>query len=99
MQDELAAEGLPMPVQILGVNAAGLESGNDAMCSGRHIPWLQDTVSEDVWKSWNVTYRDVVILDAQNARVAIYNLTSHDLSNPANYDALKSKLRDLATGR
>ena len=97
MQNELAAEGLPVPVRILGVNAVGAESANDVMCSGRSIPWLQDTASQRVWQSWNVTYRDVVILNAQNERVAIYSLTTHDLAAPADYDALKSMLRDAAT--
>ena len=99
MQKELDAEGLAVPVQILGINAVGAESGNDVMCDGRDLPWLQDTAGEQVWQSWNVTYRDVVILNPQNERVAVYNLTTHDLATPANYDTLKSMLRDLASSR
>jgi hypothetical protein len=64
------------------------------MCSGRTLPWLQETVNDDVWGDWSVTYRDVIILDANNIPVGVYNLTAHDLSAAANRDALKQKLRD-----
>ena len=80
----------------LGVNAIGLESGNQTICAGRALPWLQDVSSVDVWTSWGVTFRDVVILDAQNKRVGVYNLTEHDLRIPANYAALKSMLISAA---
>jgi hypothetical protein len=99
MQKELAAEGLVVPVRILGINAVGAEANNDVICDGRDIPWLQDTTGEQVWQSWNATYRDVVILNPQNERVAVYNLTTHDLASPADYDALKSMLRDLTSSR
>lgn len=85
-----------MPVNLLGVNEAGHESGNAAACAGRDIPWLQDTGAGGAWESWDVTYRDVVILDQHQALFATYNLTTHDLSVPANRDALKQLLRDAA---
>jgi len=44
-----------------------------------------------------VTYRDVIILDADNIPVAVFNLTTHDLSAAGNRDALKQKLRDAGT--
>ncbi|MBZ0268621.1 hypothetical protein K8I85_10735 [bacterium] len=93
MQGELDTEGLP--VHILGVNAAGLESHNAAMCAGRDLPWLQDLAdSANVWTSWNVVYRDVVILDRENQRIRAFNLTTHDLDEAADYEALKQLLRD-----
>ena len=58
------------------------------------IPLLQDTTTANVWGLWAVTYRDVVILDAQNRKVGVYNLTEHDLSVEANRNTLKSLLRD-----
>ena len=95
MQQELAAESLD--VHILGVNAAGLESGNGAMCSGRDLPWLQDLADDaNVWASWAVTYRDVVILDRDNERIDAYNLTTYDLSEAPDYAALKELLRSAA---
>lgn len=45
-----------------------------------------------VWDSWQITYRDVVILDGNNVPVAVFNLTSNDLQNSANYQALKDLL-------
>ena len=62
------------------------------MTANRVLPWLQETGDPDVWKSWAVTYRDVVILDADNQKVAVYNLTEHDLADSANYATLKSML-------
>ena len=92
MQTELAGEG----VQILGVNRIGAESGNGTNCDGRDIPWLQDRAGDDVWDLWQITYRDVLILDADNKPVATYNLTANDLGVAANYEALKMMLRDAA---
>jgi hypothetical protein len=63
------------------------------MCSGRDLPWLQETEADDVWGDWGVTYRDVIILNAENIPVDVYNLTIHDLSVEANREELKQKLR------
>jgi hypothetical protein len=90
MQDELGTG------RILGVNAVGSEAGNDAICTGRDLPWLQDTADQHVWSQWQVTYRDVIVLDEDNGRIEVYNLTDHDLSDPANYAALLALL--LAAG-
>ena len=38
----------------------------------------------------------MIILDAANYPVAVYNLTTNDLTVPANYDALKTLLVDTA---
>ncbi|MBK8164900.1 MAG: hypothetical protein IPK64_02930 [bacterium] len=91
MQDDLATDGVD-GVRILGINEAGYESGNTQMTTGRDLPWLQDTVPEPVWTSWDVTTRDVVILDGANRVLSIFNLTEHPLSDAANYAALKALL-------
>ena len=96
MQNELLAENSASTISILGINKIGSESGNSAICNGRDIPWLQDTVNDEVWLEWQVTYRDVLILDENNVPVAVYNLTQHDLNNPSNYAALKALLLDVA---
>ena len=83
-------------VQILGVNETGHESGNATITTGRTLPWLQDTMDQQVWKSWAVTYRDVVVLDAENRPIAVYNVTTTPLSTPDNYAALKQILLDAA---
>ncbi|MFH1108569.1 MAG: PEP-CTERM sorting domain-containing protein [Planctomycetota bacterium] len=102
MQNDLDANYPQLDIRILGVNGAGLESGNAFITSGRDIPWLQDLDLNgdgwsDVWRSWNVTYRDVVILDAENARVGTFNLTTHDLRIPASYDTLRRMFVDAAS--
>jgi hypothetical protein len=92
MQKEIDADSTAAAIQILGVNGVGQESGNASICANRVLPWLQDTEQQGVWTKWDVTWRDVVILDEQNEVIAIYNLTEHNLADPANYDALKSLL-------
>jgi hypothetical protein len=96
MQGELDAEGLALEIQILGINGAGLESGNAAICNGRDLPWLQETPSGTVWIDWEVAWRDVVILDVENRPVTSYNLSTHRLDVPANYETLKGLIRDAA---
>ncbi|MBM4130272.1 hypothetical protein FJ250_04500 [bacterium] len=98
MQDDLTAGGTG-GVHILGVNAAGQESGNAAMIAGRDLPWLQETLAEPVWGPWNVEWRDVVILDGANRPLAVYNLTEHPLSEAANYAELKALLESAADTR
>ncbi len=60
------------------------------------LPWLQPIAGEDVWTPWQVEYRDVVILGPGNERLGVFNLTEHDLSDPANYAALKNQLIEAA---
>ena len=61
------------------------------------MPWLQDVPAVDVWSTWAVTYRDVIILDEDNVVVGVYNLTTNDLAVPANYAALRDMLISAAT--
>ena len=96
MQVELDAADTTGSIVILGVNSIGAESGNAAVTNGRSLAWLQDTAAQAVWESWQVAYRDVVILDRANERVGAFNLTEHDLSVPAEFATLKQILLDLA---
>ena len=101
MQNDLAANYPQFDIHILGVNEAGLEAGNALTTAGRDIPWLQDVDGNhdgwsDVWTSWDVAYRDVIILDAENAKVGTFNLSSHDLQVPADYNALRQMFIDVA---
>jgi hypothetical protein len=89
MQTELAGT----TIHILGVNQFTSVSGNQQNCDGRDIPWLQEDQTSNVQGQWGALYRDVVILDADNVPVAVYNLTAHDLAVPANYDELKALLQ------
>lgn len=96
MQQEIAAADPSLDVRIHGVNKIGYESGNAGMCEGRTIPLCQDQQAQDVWTAWKVAYRDVVILDPENRPVAVFNLTTHGLGTPANYDSLKSLILQIA---
>jgi len=77
---------------LIGVNAEGYESSNEDVCDGRDLPWLQDTTDEDVWDTWDVTYRDVIILDGNNELYDVFNLTTYGLSDSDNYEALMDLL-------
>ena len=92
MQTELAGLNPTKAIQILGVNDSGLDSGNEEICNGRSIPWLQPEAGNDVWTPWEVVYRDVIILGAGNERIGTYNLTEFDLADPANYATLRDLL-------
>ena len=96
MQKELDLIDTTSEIQILGVNGVGLESGNAAITNGRTLPWLQDVADQQVWTSWAITYRDVVILDEKNEVYAVYNLTTYDLANANNYATLKNLLIQAA---
>lgn len=98
MQGEIDRLDWPVQVNCLGVNRQGAESGNAANCEGRTLPWLQDIPEVDAWGKWSVEWRDVVILNEDNERVAVFNLTTYDLRNPAYYDSLKTLLRQVAEG-
>ena len=96
LQAELLSENPSTKIRLLGLNAVGFESSISGAVSGRSLPYLQDTAAENVWADWGATWRDVRILDVNNAHVATYNLTSHDLANPANYAELKALLKSAA---
>ncbi len=84
-----------LPIQILGVNGIGYEAGNERVTEERSIPWLQDVEAVDAWSSWEVAYRDVYVLDQRGQLRFIYNLTTHDLSNPDNMDTLSEAIIGL----
>lgn len=92
MQSELDAQATGRAIHILGVNDIEFEIGNAAMTEGRVLPWLQAVDGEDAWALWQVQFRDVVILGPRNERVAVFNVTLHDLSKPESYAALKEQL-------
>ena len=96
MQKEIVLANPSTAINILGVNLQGLESTNNLVTPSVDLPWLQDTAVVDAWGLWGVTWRDVIILDRDNLRVEVYNLTSNDLNVPAKYDELKALLLSVA---
>lgn len=99
MQADIDTLGWPVDVRIHGVNERGHEGSNAVACAGKDIPWLQETADEPAWADWDVTYRDVIILDGDNVPVAVYNLTAHDLGSAVNYQQLKALLEAAAAAR
>ena len=96
MQKDVDTVATTHPIVHFGVNETGEERDNALACAGRTIPWLQDVPAVDAWGAWQVTYRDVIVLDHENKVVRAYNLTSHDLAIPANYAELRAILLDAA---
>ena len=96
MQIALDAEHPELEIDILGVNQAGHEVGNDLITDGNDIPWLQDTLEAGWWGTWNPTYRDVIILDGQGELAAVFNLTDKPVTTQANYDELYALFVELA---
>ena len=66
------------------------------MCEGRDIPWLQDVEDTDVWATWDVTYRDVIVVDSEGKRFGVFNVTDHNLGEAVHHDALKQLMLDAA---
>jgi len=96
MQKDVDSVTTARPIRLFGVNENGHASQNAEACAGRTIPWLQDIPAVNAWGAWQVTYRDVVVLDHENKVVQTYNLTSKDLAIPANYAELRAILLDAA---
>ena len=104
MQAEFDSESPELNIQIIGVNDVFHASGNPNVTNGRDIPWLQDVdlnnnnLSDATRDLWDTTQRDVVIVDTNGEQVEVYNLTSNDLANGANYNTLKQKILDASAG-
>lgn len=76
-------------MRFLAVNREdGVDSAGEAV-EGRTLPFLQDTVEVDAWGSWQVEWRDIVILDANNEVVGVMNLTDYDLEVQENVELLR----------
>jgi len=96
MQAEILDANPSSKIRIVGVNLAGQEAGNGLASAGRILPLLQDDPSTDAWTAWHAAWRDVIILDADNDAVGVFNLTDHNLSVRVEYDTLLDFLRATA---
>ena len=101
LQDELGSTYPLLKITLLGVNLQGLESGNSQAVSGRDLGLLQDVdanhdSASDAWTLWNVAWRDLVILDAKNSKLSVFNLTEHNLATASEYATLRELLVDAA---
>lgn len=96
MMTEWQTEHPGVALHLAAVNLTGLDPYADDMGANGTLPILQDTAAADVWGSWGAVYRDVVILDGDNVRSTVYNLTAHDLADPVHRDELEALLLDAA---
>lgn len=96
MQGEILAANPASKIRILGVNQTDQAGANDLATAGRSLPWLQD-VNGQAWTAWAAVWRDVVTVDGEGRKVGnVVNLTQHDLSESAEYAALKAQLLSAA---
>ena len=105
LQTELRTSYPELDIEILGVNDRGSGSivGNGPMTEGRDIPWLQDVEDasngSSVWDAWDVTERDVFILDTNNVLAGQYNLTQNDLAETVHYEELRDLFVEIASSQ
>ena len=97
MQDELNNEYPNLNITLIGVNEDGFSSGNASINTVADLPLINDNGTDQIWNTWGVTFRDVVILNEENQIVASYNLTTNSLNTSSNYDALKALLVNEAS--
>jgi hypothetical protein len=97
MLAELAAEEPSVTVRGFGINHPDSAAWNDLAIGETNLPWLQDPPLRSVWTSWDAEWRDVVILDGQNRKLAAFEVYFKPLDVPENYAALKDMLRSFAT--
>lgn len=92
LQQDLDGEDLAVPVQLHIINEVGFEHGQEDMATLVDLPLLQDTRDENAWNDWNVTYRDIIVLDEKGRFVGTHNVSANDLTNPASLETLENLL-------
>jgi len=97
MQAELDAASTSVPIQLGGINQAGVgEAFAESFGSATTLPYLQDTSSVDVYASWGASKDDLFIVGPDGLFAGYYDLGVSSLDNQATYDAIKQALIDLA---
>jgi len=102
MQDDLASAYPTLEITVLGINELGQESANALAVAGHDLPWMQDGDQNandlsDVWhEAWQAEWRDVVVLNGANEKTFVYNLTTYNLANAANYQTLRDAMLKTA---
>lgn len=101
MQTELQDEHPLLDIHFVGVNLAGLESGNAQFVEDTNLPWLQDMdhnadTMSDAWADWGAGHLDLMILDGNNEPAGSANLITHGLDDPQNHAALREAVIEVA---
>ena len=66
------------------------------MTEGVDLPWLQDLDTTDVWSAWQISYRDVIVLNAENEFESLVNVTTENLTTDVGYNTLKNLIIEAA---
>lgn len=93
MQAEILALNPSSRIRLLAVDEAWDAAAAALAVEGRTIPLLLDTPDSDVQTAWNARQHDVVILDAGNEGLGLFNLSVQNLSLAPDYAALLDYLR------
>ena len=84
-------------IQIIGINtSASAHSDTTSICSGRDLPFLQDTSTENVWGIWNALQGDIFFLDRNGNLLQIYDVGDYNLTDPSHCEELKALLKQAA---
>ena len=79
MHEELREELQSDIVEILAVNEIGYDNFEYVDTVSSQLPWIQDVEEVNAWELWEITYRDLVILDQDNIFLTTYNLTDNPM--------------------
>ena len=79
MHEELREELQTDSVEILAVNEIGYDNFEYVTTVSSQLPWVQDVEEVNAWELWEITYRDLVILDQDNIFLTTYNLTDNPM--------------------
>lgn len=79
MHEELRDELQSDMVEILAVNEIGYDNFEYVDTVSSQLPWVQDVEEVNAWDLWEITYRDLVILDQDNIFLTTYNLTDNPM--------------------
>ena len=96
MQAELNTVDTDLDISIMAVNESGYVTHYEATGEEGSLPVIQDVNEVDVWEAWEVTYRDVIILNECGEKMDVYNLTSKSLQTEENYNTLKEMILSVA---
>ncbi len=80
---------------MMGINGYQyLDNDYEGMIEGRVLPWAQDYPEIDAWGLWDVTLRDLLILDRNGVLITRINLTGFNPDPNStcgqNYDTIKN---------
>ncbi len=95
-----------IPIVITGIHLLNGPTDSE-MYDGKSLSWMRETATIRPWQTWRIPiasrpaqeirWRDVVILDENNAFYAVQNLTESPITDSTNRTRLRNTLRAAAT--